>query len=487
MPLTPLPELSLVAQPSSDADVLVVGLADSSGTAILLGVEDAELLTAAQALGAKSEVGCTVALYWQGRRVVVTGVGDVDVTPECIRRAVGNAMRAVAGLRTDKPLAVGVHLDIVEPEVMRAAAEGVLLGTYVAPKQSAEASDQAVGSIAIVGGADLEAAFTAGRTIGLAVCQARDWVNAPANDLYPDSFAHQIKEQLKLPHVDVEILDEKALAKGGFGGILAVGGGSSRLPRLVKISYAPRGAEAHLAMVGKGITFDAGGLNLKPADGMYTMRCDMGGAAAVASAVKAIAELGLKIKVTAWTSLAENLPSGTAFRPSDVLTMYGGTTVENANSDAEGRLVMADALARAVEDEPDLVLDVATLTGACMVALGAKTAGLMASDDATADRLLDAAEAAGEAFWHLPITDEVRENVKSDVADLRSSGTSRYGGALTAAAFLQSFVGETPWAHLDIAGPAFNEKGAYDYTPKGGTGVAVRTLVTLAQQMQASH
>jgi leucyl aminopeptidase len=216
---------------------------------------------------------------------------------------------------------------------------------------------------------------------------------------------------------------------------------------------------------------------------MYTMKTDMAGAAAVLAAVAAIAELGLRIRVTAWAAMAENMPSGGAYRPSDVLTMYGGKTVENANSDAEGRLVMADALVKSAEEQPNLVLDVATLTGACMVALGERVAGLMARDDATADLVLDAAEAAGEQFWQLPIPEDARPKLDSKVADLKSSG-NRYGGALTAAAFLSEFVPpEIPWAHLDIAGPAFNDGAAYDYTPSGATGVGVRTLVALAHAL----
>ena len=280
------------------------------------------------------------------------------------------------------------------------------------------------------------------------------------------------------------MLDEKALGRAGYGGILAVGGGSSRLPRLVRLSYAPRGAKFHLALVGKGITFDSGGLNLKPPEGMYAMKCDMAGAAAVFAATRAIADRGLKLKVTTYGALAENLVSDTSYRPSDVLTMYGGKTVENGNTDAEGRLVLADALARSNEDHPDLVVDVATLTGACIIALGHRTSGLMASDDETAKRLLDAAETAGEPLWQLPITPDVREKLDSKVADLRSAPADRAGGAILAAAFLREFVAEgTPWAHLDIAGPAFNDGQPYGYVSSGGTGAGVRTLVALASAL----
>jgi leucyl aminopeptidase len=323
-------------------------------------------------------------------------------------------------------------------------------------------------------------------TVAAAVLTAREWVNVPPNLLYPETFADEAKDLVKDAKVSVEVLDGPALARAGYGGILAVGGGSSRPPRLVRLSYRPRGAKQHLALVGKGITFDSGGLNLKPGEGMYTMKCDMAGAAAVLAATHAIARLGLAVQVTAYGALAENLPSDTAYRPSDVLTMYGGKTVENGNSDAEGRLVMADALARANEDKPTLVVDVATLTGACIVALGDRTSGLMATDDETADLLLDAAEAAGEDFWQLPIPRETRGKLDSKVADLKSTGSDRFGGALVAAAFLREFVSPgTPWAHLDIAGPAFFDGKPYGYVAPGGTGVAVRTLIALARSMSS--
>ena len=320
-------------------------------------------------------------------------------------------------------------------------------------------------------------------TTSAAVDLAREWVNLPGNALVPESFAELVRPVAKNAKLAIEVWDDKALERDGFGGIVAVGSGSTRKPRLVKLSYAPRGAKFHLALVGKGITFDAGGLNLKPGDSMYTMKSDMAGAAAVIAATAAIAELGLRIRVTTFAALAENLPSGSAYRPSDVITMYGGTTVENGNSDAEGRIVLADALVKASEDQPNLVIDVATLTGACMVALGERVAGLMARDDETADIILDAAEAAGEQFWQLPIPADARPKLDSKVADLKSTG-DKYGGALTAAAFLSEFVPEeTPWAHLDIAGPAFNSGSAYDYIPAGGTGAGVRTLVALAHAL----
>ena len=272
----------------------------------------------------------------------------------------------------------------------------------------------------------LDGVAGAAETVARAVAMAREWVNIPANLLYPGSFADQVRELVGRTRIGIDVLDENALARDGYGGLLAVGGGSSRPPRLVRLSYRPRGAKAHLALVGKGITFDTGGLNLKPAEGMYTMKCDMAGAAAVLAATWAIAQLGLRVKVTAYGALAENMPSSTAYRPSDVLTIYGGKTVENGNSDAEGRLVMADALARSAEDKPDLVVDVATLTGACVVALGERTAGLMSNDQDTADQVLDAAEAAGESVWPLPIPAEIRPKLESKVADLSRPATDRW-------------------------------------------------------------
>ena len=493
--MSPLPTIATASAVPADADVVVIGIAEASGAPVLVGIsEDADaehaartgssILDAALSLGASPKPGSTAALAGTPVLLVV-GLGSADVTPERVRRATGGAMRAIATLAGERTLSVAVSLEAVEPEVIQGVAEGVLLGAYTYAKATDKAATEAISTITIVSDStDAARAIGEGVAVATAVCRARDWVNTPANVLYPETFAEEARALAKAAKLDVEVLDEKALAKGGYGGLIAVGGGSARPPRLVKVSYAPRGATTHLALVGKGITFDTGGVNIKPADGMFTMKCDMAGAAAVLAAVAAIAELKLPVRVTAWAPMAENMPSGSAYRPSDVLTIYGGTTVENANSDAEGRLVLADAMVRAGEETPDLLVDVATLTGACVVALGERVAGLMASDDETADQLLDAAEASGEPFWHLPIPEEARESLSSDVADLASSGKARWGGALTAAAFLREFAGEgRRWAHLDIAGPAFNSGAPYDYTPKGGTGSAVRTLVALARQV----
>ncbi len=487
-----LPVISLANAPGKE-DVLIVGLAQTAGAEVIVGLPDTvddalakafgrPLAEVVRDLGGSAKNSETVLLPGPGgRRLIVVGLGDIDVSPEQVRRAAGAALRAASGLKAERPLTVALSLDAIEPQVVKGAVEGALLGSY-RYRETAGKPGVATISVITVNARKPEArhALDLGTATATAVARARTWVNLPANELYPESFADEIAKLAKSAKLSVDVWDEKALEKEGFGGLLAVGGGSVRKPRLVRVGYAPRGARFHLALIGKGITFDTGGVNLKPADGMYTMKSDMSGAASVIAAVTAIAEAGVRIKVTAYAALAENMPSGSSYRPSDVLTLYGGTTVENANSDAEGRLVMADALAKAAEEQPDLVIDVATLTGACVVALGERVAGLMARDDETADLILDAAEAAGELFWQLPIPEESRSKLDSKVADLKSAG-DRYGGALTAAAFLSEFVPEaSAWAHLDIAGPAFNPHEAYHYVPAGGTGMSVRTLVALA-------
>ncbi len=488
-----LPPLTLVPGIPAQADILILGLADAAGTPVVVGAPDALATEFADRFGAALDVwalrlggaakpGTTVVLPGASGTLVLTGLGDVDVTPDRIRRAAANGVKRALESAGERSVALAVSLDALEPEVVAAAAEGALLGTYRYVKHGTPQPAATASRIDLVGPAPAADAVATARATAEAVCLARDWVNAPANLLYPESLAEAARGALKGLRVDVEVLDERALAKGGFGGVLAVGGGSARPPRLVKVAWAPRGARRHLALVGKGVTFDSGGLNLKPGDSMLTMKDDMSGAAAVLAVVRAVAQLGLRLRVTAYAGLAENMPSGTAFRPSDVLTMHSGKTVENVNSDAEGRLVLADALSWAGQEKPDLLVDIATLTGACQIALGDRTAGLMASDDGTADTLLDAAEAAGEPLWQLPIPEEMLEGLRSEVADLKSAGP-RPGGALTAAAFLREFVpAGTPWAHLDIAGPAWAEK-PYDHVAKGGTGAGVRTLIALARAL----
>jgi leucyl aminopeptidase len=494
MPSPSLPSLTIAKTLPRAVDILVVGLTEQGTVGVPESVEaayqsrfGAGVGELALSLGAKPKADSRRTLpAADGPRLVVVGIGG-EQTLDDLRQAAGTGLRQARALAEDARLSVAICLGD-GPETTFAVAEGALLGGYTYAPISGAEEHSPDGGIEVITVIDPKAAHrdlaTQAVAVARAVLVARDWVNVPPNLLYPASFADQARALVKESRVTVEVLDEKALERAGYGGILAVGGGSSRLPRLVRLSYAPRGAKFQLALVGKGITFDSGGLNLKPLEGMRNMKCDMAGAAAVFAATQAIAELGIKIKVTTYGALAENLVSDTSYRPSDVLTMYGGKTVENGNTDAEGRLVLADALARSNEDHPDLVVDVATLTGACIIALGHRMSGLMASDDATAERLLDAAAVAGEPLWRLPITPELRERLDSKVADLRSTAGDRAGGAMLAAAFLREFVADgAPWAHLDIAGPAFNDGEPYGYVSSGGTGAGVRTLIALARSL----
>ncbi len=420
--------------------------------------------------------------------LILVGLGEAEkLTAEGVRRAAGVAARAVSNAAT-----VAVALPATDADQVRAVVDGYQLGCYSFTAFKTSPAPDVPGEVVVLSdearNKAVAAAFEASQVVAPAVALARDWVNMPPGDLTPAKFADAVtttKKVRKAGKVGVKVLDENELEAGGYGGLVGVGQGSANPPRLVQLTYKPRGAKAHLALVGKGITYDSGGLSIKPGASMMTMKCDMAGAASVIAATFAIAELGLPIAVTTYAAMAENMPSGTATRPGDVLTIYGGKTVEILNTDAEGRLVLADALVRATEDKPDLIVDVATLTGACQVALGDRVAGLLGNDEAFVADVKSAGERVGEALWPLPITEEMTEKVRgnSKVADLAQHNTERWGGALYAAAFLQEFVGEHRWAHLDIAGPAFNEKGPYGHVATGGTGMSVATLVELASTL----
>ena len=412
--------------------------------------------------------------------VVLAGVGEPgtdDEARERVRRGIGAALRSVP----KKKRAVAVVVPGADPQPVPAVAEGAALGAYAVTKAGAPAPD-GVARVSIIGPDDRDArrAVDRAQAVADAVAYARDLVNLPPNLLYPESFVDSVATRAKGSKVTLESYDMGRLRDGGFGGIVGVGQGSVNEPRIAVLSYAPRRAKATLAFVGKGITFDSGGLCIKPADSMVTMKSDMAGAAAVAAAVFAIAELGLPVAVTGYLGLAENMPGHTAQRPSDVVTMRGGKTVEVLNTDAEGRMVLGDCIALASESKPDAIVDIATLTGAQVVAL-ADTAAVMANDDAFRARVLEAAGATGEAAWPMPLPKDLRPALESINADLAHQG-GRAGGMLTAGIFLGEFVGSgIPWSHIDIAGPSFNEKAARGYDPKGGTGFGVRTLVGLAE------
>lgn len=464
---------------SVSADTLVVLAADNrilaaSGT--LSTGQRRDLLTALAAVAAGPDVTRLPGSVIGRAGSVLVGQVAHPVTEEGIRRAVGAALMGL------KAGSVAVLAPDSSPANVAAAAQGARLGAYRYDRYRANPGVTKV-SVVVPGSVSREvrAAVNVANTVADGVALARDLVNTPPNDLGPADFAAIASEQAGTVDVAVKVWDDKALRRGGFGGLVAVGQGSVRGPRLVRLTYRPAKPRCHVALVGKGITFDSGGLSLKPAKAMEWMKADMGGAAAVLATVLTAARLKLPVAVTGWLALAENMPSGTAQRPGDVITIRGGTTVEVLNTDAEGRLVLADALTEAAQENPDLIIDIATLTGAQLVALGSRVGGAMGNDDPQREAVVAAAGDAGESLWPMPLPPELRPSLDSGVADLANIG-DRNGGMLTAALFLAEFVpDDTPWTHLDIAGPAFNEGQAHGYTPKGGTGFGVRTLVRFLQ------
>jgi leucyl aminopeptidase len=394
---------------------------------------------------------------------------------EQVRRASGAAARALAG--TGHAVSTLGRLDLT------AAAEGTVLGAYTFTAYRSANGRTPLGRMdlfATESDPAAEATLRTAAAVADAVCTARDLVNTPPNDLFPETFAARARELAEAAGLEVEVLDDTALAEGGFGGVLGVGQGSARKPRLVRLRYAGGPApRAKVALVGKGITFDTGGISIKPAANMDHMTSDMGGAAAVVATAVLAARLQLPVAVTATVPMAENMPSATAYRPGDVLRMYGGKTVEVLNTDAEGRLVLADAITLAAEDDPDYLVETSTLTGAQQVALGLRTAGVMGSDEFR-DRVAAHARATGEDGWPMPLPAHMRGELDSRVADLANVTGTRWGGMLVAGTFLREFVPDgLPWAHIDIAGPSFHSGGPYGYTAKGGTGVPVRTLAAV--------
>jgi len=413
------------------------------------------------------------------------GVGKKSsATPDALRRSIGKVAPQLA-----KRASVATTFPQAAPrsseDSVQATVEGLLLGAYRFDRYRSGKSGEtpvpiALRQVTLLGSSRwntraVKAAAERGQVIAEAQMWARDLVNTPALDCTPDHLAKQAQAMAKQVGLTCKIWGEADLKKGGFGGIVGVGSGSVNPPRLIELSYKG-GTGAPIALTGKGISFDSGGLSLKDGTNMEWMKADMGGAASILATMKAIAQLKPKINVIAAIPSAENMPSGSAIRPGDVLTHRGGITSEVLNTDAEGRLVLADALAYLTEQKPKVILDTATLTGACMVALGEDLWGVMGNDRQVIRDVLAAGEDAGEPGWELPMFERYRRLIDSNVADIQNIGKNRYGGAITAAFFLREFVGDTPWAHIDIAGPAFSEK-AGDYWPKGATGSPVRALV----------
>lgn len=503
-------ELSRKEITETEADIIVLAVGKTKDGAIILGETNPNIKKIEKTfpqLGFSGNLNELVRIpaveQIKSPAIALVGIGKVDpknpkFSNETLRNVAGCAARELAGMET-----IALFLPHTETEKLGAIVEGALYGAYSYNLYRSEATlknnKKQVKKIIVNTVVDLNEETTIStieraKILANSVHIARNFVNQPPADLYPESFVEAINKTIKNTAIEIQIWDENKLKTEGFGGILGVGKGSQHPPRLVKLSYNPNGAKKHLALVGKGITFDSGGISIKPSPGMDAMKGDMAGAAAIFSALLSIEKLKLPTRVTAWLALAENMPSGTASKPSDVLHMFGGKTVEVLNTDAEGRLVMGDALVAASEENPDIIIDVATLTGAQGIALGRRTSAIM-GDENIRNSIKVAADQAGENFWPMPLPEELLETLSSNIADIANIG-ERYAGMLSAGVFLQEFVGsqkndagenipntKIPWAHLDIASPAYNTSAAFGYTPKAGTGVAVRTLVTYAESI----
>ncbi len=478
------------------ADVVVVGARAGQelthAAAELDHALDGALAAHLKATGFKGQIGDAELVPTGGRLpaayVHVVGLGprsepksgpDAGENHDDVRRAAG-----VAARRTSRFATVALAIADGIPGTGQAAVEGFLLGSYRFDHYKSEAEPRADQRITLLGDAT-DDDLTRGQAIAEATNWARDTVNEPAGARPPAEFADLARARAEGAGLTAEILDEKALAERSMNGILGVGQGSRNPPRLLILRYDPPGATAYVGAVGKGITFDSGGLSLKPAESMETMKTDCSGAAAVVGALCALPALGAGIKVTAVTPLAENMPGGAAIKPGDVIRHYGGRTSEVLNTDAEGRLVLADALAWMSEQRPDAMIDFATLTGAMVIALGKKVAGFFATAPDLAAQVLRAAETTGERVWQMPLLDDMRKQIDSDVADIKNIGT-RWGGAIYAALFLKDFVGDVPWIHVDIAGPARSDEAEH-YLPKGATGMGTRLLIDWIEQRAGAH
>lgn len=478
-----------------ETDVLVLAVAKTADGPVLLtqleGFDgSSRALSAMGVTGAADEVRRYAPASSAAKSIALVGLGHAKASPDILRYAAGSAARQITGVES-----IALALPTTNDAELLAVLEGAAIGAYNYIDyrvKSRDSSAQPASKVTVLGTpTDAEDLLQRASVVAEAIHSVRDLVMMPALDLYPESFADAVTTLAIDTPVEVTVLGNDELVAGGFGGILGVGQGSSRGPRLVKITYSPATAQRHLALVGKGITFDTGGLSLKSPAGMVGMKYDMTGAATVMAVVLAAAKLAVNTRITAWLCIAENMPSGSAIRPGDVLRIHGGRTVEVLNTDAEGRLVLADGLVAASEEFPDAIVDVATLTGAARVALGDRYVGLMGESELVA-RVTEAADQAGELMWHMPLPAELRALINSDIADIANAKIgSTAGGMLLAALFLQEFIGpqrdaaegNIPWAHLDIAGPANNAAGGYGYNPKGATGVAVRTLLRLAEDI----
>jgi leucyl aminopeptidase len=488
---TPLPDLTVATSLADvDAETLVVpvfrGAIAGAGADVAL--EELGLDEVPRTAGFRGRINEVTTLANPGgrfSRVVFVGLGRMDeLTPEVVRRAAGAAARAL--LPTTTTAATTLALVDPAPAYVRAVAEGLLLGAHrddrfrssPAPRRLSGLTVVVPSSLAPTAGDLLERA----RAHALGQTRTRELVTTPAGDLGPQDVVDWARDHLP-DGLDLEVWDEERLAQEGCGGLLAVGKGSARPPRLLTVRYRPDNPVAHVALVGKGIVFDSGGLSLKPPAGMEHMKDDMGGAAVVLGVLGALPALAPAVAVTGYCALAENMPSGSAQRPGDVFTARNGTSVQVLNTDAEGRLVMADALSLAAESDADAILDVATLTGAVSHAVGRRAVGVFGNDDDLLRQVLAAAEDAGESAWHLPLWEDLREGLDSDVADLDNIAREDRGGATIAGLFLREFVDDVPWVHLDVAAAMWASE-ARGHLPAQATGVGVRTVL---RWLEAAH
>ncbi|WP_203579488.1 leucyl aminopeptidase [Microbacterium hibisci] len=468
----------------SDADLLLLALPPLDGDGAPDLADWPGLRDALTAVGFTGGAGALVRVYAPESTKLPLAVIGTGGAPDAtaLRDAAGAAIRSLTGFAT-----VAVAAPFADPALWPALAEGAALGGYRFDGYKSDPPKARAAKVVVHGTADADdAALKLVTETAASVALVKDLVNVPAEWLGPADVAERAAEAVADLPVTVEILDEAALREQGYGGILGVGQGSDRPPRLVRLEYAPADAARHVALVGKGITFDTGGLSLKPAASMVGMKYDMAGAATVLAVLRAAASVGAPVKVTAWLCLADNMPSGRATRPGDVLRLLDGTTVEVLNTDAEGRLVLADGLVAASREQPDVIVDVATLTGAILIALGTRHTGVMGDDEAVAAYLSAAAE-AGEPAWQLPLPPHMVEELDSPIADLQNAKIGDpAGGSLFAGLFLRHFVGRTaddadapriPWVHLDIAGSGTHKGAPYGYTDKGPTAATVRSLI----------
>ena len=471
---------------AADAAVLVVAALPESAESLAGYPGLADILAGIGFTGSTGSFARVYAPEVTSLPFAVVGVGDKP-DAAAVRNATGTALRTLTGFdNISVALAEGL-----EP-FAAAAAEGAVLGGHKFDGYRSEKGKTRATAVTLHAELEQEDA-THAQVIGDAVALIKDLVNVPAEWQSPAQLAQSAADSVADLDVAVEILDEKALAEQGFGGILGVGQGSDRPPRLVRLDYSPADASRHIALVGKGITFDTGGLSLKPAASMVGMKFDMAGAATSLAAIRAIAALGLPVHVTAWLCITDNMPSGRALRPGDVIRILDGTTVEVQNTDAEGRLVLADGLVAASREHPDVIIDVATLTGAIVAALGHRHTGVFGDVD-TVSSFISATVQVDEPAWHMPLPEYMEESLDSPIADLQNANMGdRMGGASYAGLFLRRFVGRTsdaddapriPWVHLDIAGSGEHAGAPYGFTEKGPTGAMVRSIVAFAA---ASH